>query len=163
MADDSVKHEKLEYGWIANMVASLTKVVNLIEDSSTWLVLSLNLKMLEPHAKVRNDLYEDILKKAYKKDKDGNTVMIKKPLVDESGIPIKRTITNSSGKEVEEIVMVEDPVIDDPEKFRAKIKELDAKTVEIAWKDTIPYKDIAQFPLGYKIIQHELLDRVLRR
>jgi hypothetical protein len=163
MADDSVKHEKMEYGWIANMVANLNRVVNLIEDSSTWLVLSLTLKMLEPHAKVRNDLYEDLLKKAYKKDEDGNIVMVKKPLVDENGVVIKRTNTNSSGKDVEEIVMVDDPVIEYPEKFKVKIKELDSKTVEIAWKDTIPYKDIAQFPIGYKIIQHELLDRVLRR
>lgn len=163
MADDSVKHEKMEYGWIANMVANLNRVVNLIEDSSTWLVLSLTLKMLEPHAKVRNDLYEDLLKKAYKKDNDGNIVMVKKPLVDENGVVIKRTNTNSSGKDVEEIVMVDDPVIEYPEKFKVKIKELDSKTVEIAWKDTILYKDIAQFPIGYKIVQHELLDRVLRR
>lgn len=152
------KKEEIKASELMEIANGLTAVIDVVEDGAMWLTLGLTLKDLEHEAKKLRELDEQLAKKHHEKDSEGNTVTRKVQVVDSAG---QAMWEEKDGKK--EPLMQDVPKIKDPEKYQVERKALMDKKIQVEWKETIRYKDIAQLPGGYKKLQFLLLDRVIIR
>lgn len=160
MTQKRIEKENLTLSDIKQYAAGVSQAVDQLDDQDTWLVMSFTLRLLEPLDEMVDKMVKDLQEKHYDKDKDGNYIMRKAPVVDQHNNLLTEKVMEN-GKEVERQMFQEVKQYKSLVKYNEELEKLMQQTKTITWEHTIPYTKMVQFPAGLRTLQHKLLNRVI--
>ena len=155
-----IEKENIPLSEIKLLAELLTRAVNEIEDPRTWINLSFTLRDMEPVAEKIKKMETGMQNKHFLRDKDGNFILKKVPVVDAKGNILTEKVLEGD-KEVEKPMMQEVKQYKDPAKFQMEYQDMMDTKMTVEWNHRMKMDDIQQFPAGLKMLQYKLLDRVI--